>query len=636
MRSLYLSLLVLLCGASQAQLTIDNVQLTPVEYNVLKYDLSFDTNEDSYAYVDYYRMVEDSLGMVVDSIHEHTALQGPAMSHSFRIFGITPDTEYHYQISAHNASHCTANDLLMFETDTLPTAVSTMDSLYVAEGADLDGYYLTNNVISPEETTLQIYNRDGEVVWYTYHSGAPGDENPENCKQFNITEEENILLLECHELTELDLAGNVVSHVDFNGEEADSLFFHHDAIINEAGNYVVVAAGLRTYPSGDTTITVIDESLLEFDSDGNIVWTWRMLDHFDAYDAVPSNGFFIPILGANAINWGHLNTVYQDSDGNYMLSFKEWHQIVKVNSETGEVMWKLGGDDGDIEFQLGDEFGDQHQINRTPVGTYIMYDNTGLDTLSRILEFSIEFYDIPVAVNQWTWNLPQDNFSHILGSAVRLENGNRNATSGITGSIFEVNSAGEVQWHLRQSDWAYRGFFISSLMDNEIDDIAMGTNPELMCIEEDPYQLDAMPAGGCWSGPGVSDGMFDPDQAGLGTHVLTFKWGWNEESIEIEVSDQTPPCIVSTNDITTYSSELEIYPNPSSGAINLSIESMTNERVLVQTHNLVGELVIDQMINLTEGSNNLVIEEFNNVEQGIYLISLTINGEKLTRRVVKQ
>lgn len=43
-----------------------------------------------------------------------------------------------------------------------------------------------------------------------------------------------------------------------------------------------------------------------------------------------------------------------------------------------------------------------------------------------------------------------------------------------------------------------------------------------LCQNAPPSTLTATPAGGTWSGPGVSSNQFDPAQAGAGTHTLTY------------------------------------------------------------------------------------------------------------------
>ncbi len=50
--------------------------------------------------------------------------------------------------------------------------------------------------------------------------------------------------------------------------------------------------------------------------------------------------------------------------------------------------------------------------------------------------------------------------------------------------------------------------------------------PDVFCLNDPPFQLQAQEAGGNWSGPGVSStGVFRPDVAGTGEHVLTHSFG---------------------------------------------------------------------------------------------------------------
>ncbi|MCB0761035.1 MAG: aryl-sulfate sulfotransferase [Flavobacteriales bacterium] len=623
---------LLLTNFCSAQITVSNLDFAPQENHVLRYDVTFDTDADCYAYLDYFRVHLDSLDNPVDTTWYKTNLQGPASTFAFIMEGLVADQPYGFIINAFNTSDCLAGAVEPFVTDTLPEIIPSMDTLYVNPEADLSGYYITNTVAT-SDGTFQIYNRDGEVVWYDYHSGEPNVGNTAQCQMYNVTVDDHLLILECHTIEERDLSGNTLNLIDFTGEDVDSIYLHHDVIINSAGNYVAVGGSATEYPSGDSTIKVVQEHLLEFTPAGELVWQWNAYDHYDPYNAVPSNGFYTPIFGADAINWMHVNTVMQDSDGHYIISVKEWDACLKINSESGDVMWQLGGEGADIEFFPADHFGDQHQINRTAVGTYIMYDNTGLDTLSRILEFSLDFYDDPVAINEWEYVLPAANFSNILGSAERLPGGNRYAGSGVSGGIIEVNSAGEVLWHFEQSSWLYRCFFIENPFETaSIEDITMGTNPTLMCETEDAIALDAMPMGGYWSGNGVEDGMFDPQVAGLGTHELTYKWGWNTATISIEVSDAVPPCEVSVDE-QSVALIANIYPNPVSDQLNVEMSSVENQRVVVRVLDLTGQVVYSNQHTLVTGTN-LIQVETSDLAAGMYTLSVAGDHAELTETFV--
>jgi large repetitive protein len=67
-------------------------------------------------------------------------------------------------------------------------------------------------------------------------------------------------------------------------------------------------------------------------------------------------------------------------------------------------------------------------------------------------------------------------------------------------------------------------------------------NGQTLCISDAPYSLNAAtPAGGTWSGSGISGNTFDPSLAALGTHTITYSYTdsvngcSNSESINMEV-----------------------------------------------------------------------------------------------------
>jgi len=617
-----------------SQLEITDVILTEEEFNVLRYDLTFSTNEESYAFVNYYGIVTDSLDNVLDTVWNHTALQGPAMDHEFKIMEMLQDTDYEYEIVAHNANSCASMGLETFTTDTVPWEVPKLDSLYVNESETLEGYYMTNT-LQVAEATHQIWNRDGEIVWYNWHSIEPGAGDIGNCKMFSVTDDNQELNLECHEIFRRNLQGDILNHVDLNGTDHDSLYFHHDVIINEAGNYVTIAAGNVTYPSGDSTITVIEEGLIEVTPDGDVVWQWRAFDHYDITDAVHSNGFFTPLLGADAVNWFHVNAVMQDVDGHYIISAKERHQLIKINSDNGDVLWQFGGADSDFPFQNDDPFGDQHDIKRTDWGTYILFDNTGQDSTSRIQELTLDFYDVPESVTVWDYTFPQEHFSNILGSVDRLPGGIRYGICGNKGAIYEVSQTGEVRWHLRQSSWGYRTYFIDELFNNDIDEITMGNNADLVCIDETAFALNAEPANGCWSGAGVENGMFDPMVAGLGTHELEFRWGWNVETISVEVSDQVPPCAVKVEEIENFSG-LDVFPNPTNGVLNLNLEVAQAGIATIDVFNATGQLVSSVQFSVSPGEQLLELKSFETLSNGLYQVKVMVAGKSRSVQVIRE
>lgn len=84
--------------------------------------------------------------------------------------------------------------------------------------------------------------------------------------------------------------------------------------------------------------------------------------------------------------------------------------------------------------------------------------------------------------------------------------------------------------------------------DNDNTQITVTAEPEIdlsgldaLCLNDGPVTLEANVNGGLWSGPGIIDatnGIFDPTNAGIGTHVISFEYNGEcpaNESAEITV-----------------------------------------------------------------------------------------------------
>ncbi|GIT32243.1 MAG: hypothetical protein Ct9H300mP2_3220 [Candidatus Neomarinimicrobiota bacterium] len=48
-------------------------------------------------------------------------------------------------------------------------------------------------------------------------------------------------------------------------------------------------------------------------------------------------------LTAQVIDYVHANAIELDNDGNILLSCRHMDEITKINHQTGEIIWRLGG-----------------------------------------------------------------------------------------------------------------------------------------------------------------------------------------------------------------------------------------------------------------------------------------------------
>ena len=173
-------------------------------------------------------------------------------------------------------------------------------------------------------------------------------------------------------LREFDLAGNTVRELtmsDLNAKLAlgnfnlTLLLFSHDFAVLPNGHILVIAnttkqfTNLTGYPG---TTTVLGDVVVDLDPNFNPVWVWNEFDHLD----VNRHPMGFP-------DWTHSNAIaYSPDDGNFLISMRHQHWVVKVDYRngggTGNILWKLGHH-GDFKLvgatHPTDWFYAQHDVN---------------------------------------------------------------------------------------------------------------------------------------------------------------------------------------------------------------------------------------------------------------------------------
>ena len=186
---------------------------------------------------------------------------------------------------------------------------------------------------------------------------------------------------------------------------------------------------------GDSTI-VFGGVIQMFDPDGLCTFTWRGIDNFQIQDATFED------LTAPDIDFEHANSIDFDSSGNIILSSRHLCEITKINSETGDIIWRFGGHHN--QFKLLDDsiwFSYQHAARLLPNGHLIFMDNANFDTLitgfdtvagispgsfienSRPVEYELDTTAMTAKL-VWQYNHNPATFTYAMGYVERLQNGN--------------------------------------------------------------------------------------------------------------------------------------------------------------------------------------------------------------------
>ena len=201
----------------------------------------------------------------------------------------------------------------------------------------------------------------------------------------------------------------------------------HDFLILPNGNYVFLSYNGEERPDPDAgnEVRLFEDSVVQVidPQTHDELFQWNSRDHIPLADVVRNN----------LVEYAHANSVSLDHDGDFLLSLRGTAQVVKIDAQTGDVRWKLGGLSSDFEISdpLGGMCG-QHTANRLPSGNILVFDNgfdcpdlpgyEGRGNITRAAEYRL---DEVAMTAELVWSYAQDGFyASATGSAQRLTSGN--------------------------------------------------------------------------------------------------------------------------------------------------------------------------------------------------------------------
>lgn len=141
------------------------------------------------------------------------------------------------------------------------------------------------------------------------------------------------------------------------------------------------------------------------------------------------------------------------------------------------------------------------------------------------------------------------------------------------------------------------------------------------------------PAGGTYSGAGVTAGNFDPAAAGVGTHDIFYNYTSAEGCTASANQPLTVEDCASIEDVNA-ANNLMIYPNPAKEVLFVDFETNLTSATSIELISMDGKVIYQKAIVAnTKFNHQMETAIFPN---GIYLIKIETNQGFTTRRVVLQ
>lgn len=215
-----------------------------------------------------------------------------------------------------------------------------------------------------------------------------------------------------------------------NGLETDS----HDFLILPNGHYLLCGkeneiqdlSNIHLFTSkhltGSKRAIVKYDVIQELDKNKKLVFEWKSKPFFNLLDI---NTIYLSDTVKQDVT--HFNSIDDDLNGNILVSFRYFDQIVKINKKTGAIIWRMGGKNNNMKY-LNDSipFLGQHSALFTNLNTISIFDNGySYDSLKhnvRGLEYEID--DIKkTAKLMWYYSNKYKITSIATGNFKRNKNG---------------------------------------------------------------------------------------------------------------------------------------------------------------------------------------------------------------------
>lgn len=376
------------------------------------------------------------------------------------VLGLRASTTYDAQLVVANRCGETRSERVSFTTKSLP---EDLPSFNVEGSAPSPGFV----VMSVGKFGLVIDNT-GRVVWYRRFPNGPG---------LNFQAQPNGHFVArppaangaTPEFLEVAPDGSIGRTLGCARGLQPRL---HDMIAEPNGAYWLMCDETRIVDlssQGASSRTAVVGTVVQHRSaNGDVLFEWSAFDHLvielNVLDAVDRN--------AASVNWTHGNALDLDADGSLILSLRNLNEVIKIDSRTGAVIWRLGGTHSQLLFADANAlpFVHQHGVRALGTGALMILNNLGNAAGSRAERYVIDEATMTARMNA-SFGETARLIALVGGTTQSLTAGHTLVSFGSGAGVEEYDATGNTVWRLTGNlGYIFRAQRIQSLYQPGVGD----------------------------------------------------------------------------------------------------------------------------------------------------------------------
>jgi hypothetical protein len=366
------------------------------------------------------------------------------------VLGLLANTSFELRAVAYGRCATLDGPALTFVTGALPADLP----LYTAGGSSpTDGF-----IVFAAGVYGLVIDNSGRVVWYHRFNGGPG---------LNFQAQPNGRYVArppspdpLAPWVEVDPTGAVTRTLGCAHGLAPRF---HDLLMAPDGSYWVMCDDTRvvnlTAMGGLPEARVTGTGVQHIGASGDLLFEWSPFDHFAITDLALSER-----RGAS-VNWTHGNALDLDRDGNILVSFRSLNEITKIDSRTGDVIWRLGGLANQFSFadSAVPPFWGQHGLRVLSDGSLLLLDNLGESSGSRAERYEIDQARRTARLIR-SYSPDATVIAQLGGTTQPLPSGGALVSFGSGGRVEEYAAGGASAWRIQGNPgYVFRAQRIRSL-----------------------------------------------------------------------------------------------------------------------------------------------------------------------------
>lgn len=311
-----------------------------------------------------------------------------------------------------------------------------------------------------------LYDMKGNAVWYLPERTL--EATGWDVTDLKLTSAGTITFLAAQKGFEINYNGDVLWQTPPNRMDSQSIqrYCHHEFTRLANGHYMVLGSEFRKVSvaggnEGGRNNTQMRNTpfgtVIEYDKDGKIVWTWKSSEYFEKSDLI----YYAGDKGDGMVNIHENAFFFDEPDSIIYISFKNISRIVKVKYPQGTILnaygeiYKKG-----MPPKGNDLFCQQHACKRSQIGCLFLFNNNGCNpgNAPKVKMLQEPAGDAMPLKKIWEYDCIIDNSypqtAPSGGNVIEMPDKSLFVSmAGVYSKIFLVNLRKELQWSALPEIW---------------------------------------------------------------------------------------------------------------------------------------------------------------------------------------